>query len=73
MQEYWSTDDQYAALQEVKKTCWNCGSRSSHLQDGWCPRCNGSQDDADAEVREANRRAGERARADQRRRHPEWF
>lgn len=46
-------EDQYEAL--TARRCRNCGHPSRNLEDGWCPRCNG--DDDEAQVREANRAA----------------
>lgn len=51
-----STADQYEAL--ATRQCRNCGQASRNLQDGWCPRCNG--EDSQAETRAANLRAWEK-------------
>lgn len=64
---YDSVTEDHAAHVDIRKTCRNCGGRSLFLEDGWCPRCNG--DDTEADVRSANLKAWDKVRRD----HPEWF
>ena len=61
-----SVYDQYEAEATILRRCRGCGARRP-LEDGYCPRCNG-EDMGEGLVLEANRRAGERAREEQRKR-----
>ena len=54
---YDSPAEDFAYFTDCRRACRNCGRHSLHLEDGWCPVCNGEGERMDAEVREDNRRA----------------
>jgi predicted amidophosphoribosyltransferase len=57
--------DDYVKVQDGRRVCRKCYHHSRHLEDGYCPRCNGeTQESIDAErQREAARRGARQTAA----------
>jgi hypothetical protein len=41
--------DDFVRVQDGRRVCVSCLHHSRHLEDGWCPRCNGEAEGFDHE------------------------
>jgi uncharacterized paraquat-inducible protein A len=56
--------DDYVRVQDGRRVCLRCYHYSRHLEDGYCPRCNGeAETDLEARQREAARRGARQTAA----------
>lgn len=66
-------EDAYDSQLDLRRVCRSCGNLARNTEDSYCSRCNGAREEQDLEDAIRTRQACQRARVEQRRRHPEMF